>query len=175
MDLSFSIIVFLLQIFIGILFAILSVYLGLRFYDKMTKGIDEIKELKKGNVAVAIILAALILSIGNIVQQGVAQFDNVLLRGVSIPLFIISFIMAMFQLAVVVLIAVLSIYVAIRVLDSMTVGIDELAEIKKGNIAVAVIVAAVIYLVSVVVSGAIADINNLSIFKPEIVASMLGL
>ncbi len=175
MDLSFSIIVFLLQIFIGILFAILSVYLGLRFYDKMTKGIDEIKELKKGNVAVAIILAALILSIGNIVQQGVAQFDNVLLRGVSIPLFIISFIMAMFQLAVVVLIAILSIYVAIRVLDSMTVGIDELAEIKKGNVAVAIIVAAVIYLVSIVVSGAITDINNLSIFKPEMVASMLGL
>ncbi|MEM3408081.1 MAG: DUF350 domain-containing protein [Candidatus Micrarchaeia archaeon] len=175
MDLSFSIIVFLLQIFIGILFAILSVYLGLRFYDKMTKGIDEIKELKKGNVAVAIILASLILSIGNIVQQGVAQFDNVLLRGVSIPLFIISFIMAIIQLSIVVLIAILAIYVAIRVLDSITVGIDELGEIKKGNIAVAIIVAAVIYLVSLVVSGAIADINNLSIFKPEIVASMLGL
>ncbi|MEM4133604.1 MAG: DUF350 domain-containing protein [Candidatus Micrarchaeia archaeon] len=175
MDLSFSIIIFLLQIFIGILFAVLSVYLGLRFYDKMTKGIDEIKELKKGNIAVAIILASLILSIGNIVKQGVAQFDNILLRGVSIPLFIISFIMAIIQLGVVVLIAILAIYVAIRVLDSMTVGIDELGEIKNGNIAVAIIVAAVIYLVSLVVSSAIADINNLSIFKPEIVASMLGL
>jgi len=175
MDLGFSIIVFLLQIFIGILFAILSVYLGLRFYDKMTKGIDEIKELKKGNPAVAIILAALILSIGNIVQQGVKQFDEVLLRGVSVPLFILSFIMAIVQMGIVVLIAILAVYTAIRVLDSMTIGIDELAEIKRGNVAVAILVAAVIYLVSVVVSGAIADINNLSIFKPEMVASLLGL
>lgn len=175
MDLGFSIIIFLLQIFIGILFAILSIYLGLRFYDKMTKGIDEIKELKKGNVAVAIILGSLILSIGTIIQQGVNQFDNVLLKGVSLPLFIIAFIMAIFQLAVTVLIAILVIYVAIRVLDSMTVGIDELSEIKKGNVAVAILVATVIYLVSMVVAGSISGISDLSIFKPETVASLLGL
>ncbi|MCX8202288.1 MAG: DUF350 domain-containing protein [Candidatus Micrarchaeota archaeon] len=175
MDIGFSVIVFLLQIFIGILFAILSVYLGLRFYDKMTKGIDEIKELKRGNPAVAIILAALILSIGNIVQQGVKQFDNILLKGVSLPLFIVSFILAIVHLGIVILIAILTIYIAIRILDSMTVGIDELGEIKKGNVAVAILVASVVYLVSLVVSGAIGDISNLSIFNPETIASMLGL
>ena len=175
MDLTFSIIIFFLQIFVGMLFAILSVYLGLRFFDKMTEGIDEIRELKKGNVAVAIILAALMLSIGTIIQQGVNQFDNVLLKGVSLPLFIIAFVMAMFQLAVVILIAVMVIYVAIRVLDSMTVGINELEEIKKGNVAVALVVAAVIYLVSFVVAGAIVGLSEISIFNPETVASLLGM
>jgi len=175
MDLTFSIIIFLLQVFVGILFAVISVYLGLRFFDKMTGGIDEIKEMKKGNLAVAIILASLILSIGTIIQQGVSQLDNVLVRGVSLPLFIIAFVMAMFQLAVVILIAVTVIYVAIRVLDSMTVGINELEEIKKGNVAMALVVAAVIYLVSFVVAGAITGLNELSIFKPEIVAALLGM
>lgn len=175
MDLTFSIIIFFLQVFVGMLFAILSVYLGLRFFDKMTEGIDEIKELKKGNVAVAVILASLMLSIGTIIQQGVNQFDNVLLKGISLPLFIIAFVMAMFQLAVVILIAVMVIYVAIRVLDSMTVGINELEEIKKGNVAVALVVAAVIYLVSFVVAGAMAGLSELSIFNPETVASLLGM
>ncbi len=175
MDLTFSIIIFLLQIFVGILFAILSVYLGLRFFDKMTEGIDEIKELKRGNVAVALILASLMLSIGTIIQQGVNQFDNVLMKGVSLPLFIIAFVMAIFQLAIVILIAVIVIYVAIKVLDSMTVGINELEEIKKGNTAVALVVAIVIYLVSFVVAGAVIGISELSIFNPETIASLLGM
>jgi len=175
MDLGFSIIIFLLQIFIGILFSILSIYLALRFYDKMTEGIDEIKELKKGNLAVAIILSSLILSIGTVISQGVSQFDNVLLKGISLPLFIISFILALFQMAVTILIAVIVIYVAIRVLDAMTVGIDELQEIKRGNVAVALVVATVIYLVAFVVSGALGEMNNLSIFRPETVAAFLGM
>lgn len=175
MEIAFSIVVFLLQLFIGILFAILSVYLALRFYDKMTSGIDEIKELKKGNIAVAIILGALMLSIGNIIQKGVNQFDNIILSGISLPLFILAFILAIVQLSIVVLIAIISIYVSIRVMDSMTADIDELQEIKKGNIAVALVVAVVIYLVSFVISGAIGEISNLPIFKPEVVASLLGL
>lgn len=175
MDLGFSIIIFLLQIFIGILFSILSIYLALRFYDKMTEGIDEIKELKKGNIAVAIILSSLIISIGTIISQGVSQFDNILLKGVSFPLFIISFILAIFQIAITILIAVVVVYVAIRVLDAMTTGINELYEIKRGNVAVALIVATVIYLVAFVVSGAIGEMSKLSIFRPETVAAFLGI
>jgi uncharacterized membrane protein YjfL (UPF0719 family) len=76
MDLGFSIIIFLLQIFIGILFAILSIYLGLRFYDKMTKGIDEIKELKKGNVAVAILVATVIYLVSLVVAGAISGISD---------------------------------------------------------------------------------------------------
>ena len=83
--------------------------------------------------------------------------------------------MAIIQLVVVILIAVLSIYVSIRVLDTMTVGLDELKELKKGNLAVALEIGAVIYVVSLIVSASIGGIQNLAIFKPETLARLLGI
>lgn len=38
--------------------------LGVKFFDMMTPGVDEMEELRKGNVAVAIVIAAVIISIG---------------------------------------------------------------------------------------------------------------
>jgi len=174
-DVTFSIIVVLMQVFFGILLSILSVYLSLRFFDKMTEDLDELAELKKGNIAVAIVLLALVASIGTIVRQGVQQFDEILLRGVSLPFFIIAFIMAVVQLVFVVAIAVLTMYVAIVLLDSMTVGINELKELKRGNIAVAILIAGVLYTVAFIVAGTLSNISTLSIFKPDMLAGLLGI
>ena len=38
--------------------------LGVKFFDMMTPGVDEMEELRKGNTAVAIVVAAVIISIG---------------------------------------------------------------------------------------------------------------
>lgn len=38
--------------------------LGVKFFDFMTPGIDEMEELRKGNMAVAVVIGAVILSIG---------------------------------------------------------------------------------------------------------------
>ena len=38
--------------------------LGVKFFDMMTPGLDEMEELRKGNIAVAIVIAAVILAIG---------------------------------------------------------------------------------------------------------------
>ena len=38
--------------------------LGVRFFDMITPGLDEMEELRKGNIAVAIVIAAVILAIG---------------------------------------------------------------------------------------------------------------
>lgn len=38
--------------------------LGVKFFDIMTPGVDEMEELRKGNIAVAIVVAAVIIAIG---------------------------------------------------------------------------------------------------------------
>lgn len=38
--------------------------LGVKIFDLMTPGVDELEELRKGNVAVAIVVASVILAIG---------------------------------------------------------------------------------------------------------------
>jgi uncharacterized membrane protein YjfL (UPF0719 family) len=83
--------------------------------------------------------------------------------------------MAIVQLMFVVAVAVLTMYVAIVLLDSMTVGINELKELKRGNIAVALLIAGVLYTVAFIVAGALSNISALSIFKPEMLTGLLGI
>ena len=45
----------------------LGLGLALRLFTALTPGIDELEELKKGNVAVAVVLAAVIVAMGIVV------------------------------------------------------------------------------------------------------------
>jgi len=169
-----SIVILFVQIFLGIILGVFSIYLSLRFFDKMTEGIDEIAELKRGNVAMAIVLLSLIVSIGTLVAKGVQYFEGVMSASLSPEMFVVAFVMTVVQILVVLLVAVVSIFIAIRVLDALTVDIDELKELKKGNVAVALMIAGVIYVVSYIISDAISGIDNLWILRPETLASLLG-
>ena len=59
------------QLILGIILAIAAIYLALNVLDKLTKGIDEFEELKKGNVAVALEMAGVIIAVAIIIQAGV--------------------------------------------------------------------------------------------------------
>lgn len=170
-----SVFIFLLQLFLGLLLAIFSIYLSLRFFDSMTGGIDEIKELKRGNVAVAIMLLTLIASVGMIIAAGVNQFESIFSVQLSLPMFVVSFVTALVRVIVTVIIAIFAIFVSIRVIDTLTVGIDEMKEIKKGNVAVALEMAAVIYVVALVTANVVGLIASLQVLTPEFLASIVGI
>jgi uncharacterized membrane protein YjfL (UPF0719 family) len=142
------------QLIVGLVLAIASIYIGLSMFGKFTKGIDEEEELKKGNVAVGILQAAIILSIANVVQSGVVGLTGALTLGFSIN----AIIAGVIQLIVGIALAVVAIYMAINVLDKITKGIDEMAEIKKGNVAVAILMAGVLIAVSFVVQAGVSGI-----------------
>ena len=59
------------QLVLGIVLAVAVIYIALNVFDKLTKGIDEFEEIRKGNVAVAIELAGVIIAVALIVQSGV--------------------------------------------------------------------------------------------------------
>jgi uncharacterized membrane protein YjfL (UPF0719 family) len=61
----------IIQLIIALALAIAAIYMGINLLDKLTKGIEEVEELKKGNVAVGIIIAAVVLSIAIVIQAGV--------------------------------------------------------------------------------------------------------
>jgi uncharacterized membrane protein YjfL (UPF0719 family) len=52
-----------IQLILGIILAVVAIYIALKILDKMTKGIDEFKELDKGNVAVALEMAGVIIAV----------------------------------------------------------------------------------------------------------------
>lgn len=138
-----------LQLIIGLVLAIASIYIGLSLFGKFTKGIDEEAELKKGNAAVGILLAAVILSVANVVQSGVVGLTSALTVNPSAS----SMIGGIVQVIVGLVLAVVAIYLALNVLDKITKDIDEMEELKKGNVAVAIVMAGVLIAVSFVVQA----------------------
>ncbi|MCX8197314.1 MAG: DUF350 domain-containing protein [Candidatus Micrarchaeota archaeon] len=162
----------LVQLIVGLVLAMGSVYLGLRMFDKLTESTDEMAELKKGNVAIAILLGAIIFSIANVVEGGVSNLTQTVSPGLSPMQLVAALIIGVVNLVIGVLLAIFAIYIAISVLDKITVGIDEFKELKRGNVAVAIMMAAVLFAVSFVIKGAV--VGMASLLSPESVAVALG-
>ncbi|MEK6842994.1 MAG: DUF350 domain-containing protein [Candidatus Micrarchaeota archaeon] len=139
-----------LRLFLAIVFAVGAQYLAIKIFDKMTSKIDEMEELKKGNVAVGLVLASVIVSVATIISGGVAR---------AVPSefnlgsgdFWSGLGFGLLSLVIALIFAVVAQFVALRVFDSMTEGIDEQKELKRGNLAIAILLAAVIYGTAIVV------------------------
>lgn len=162
----------LVQLIVGLALAMGSVYLGLRMFDKLTEGIDEMAELRKGNIAVAILLGAIIFSIANVVEAGVVSLTSGIVPGLTGVQIAAALVIGIVNLVVGIILAVFTIYIAVNVLDKITVGLDEFKELKKGNVAVAIMMAAVLFAVSFVIRAAVSGLANA--LSPETVAVALG-
>ena len=162
----------LAQLILGLVLAMGSVYLGIKMFDKLTEGIDEIKELKRGNVAVAILLGAIIFSIANVVEGGVFGLTQSIIPGLTLVELAAALTIGFVNLVLGVVLAILSIYIAISMLDKITVDIDEFRELKRGNVAIAILMAAVLFSVSYVIRGAV--VAMASALSPQSVAISLG-
>lgn len=153
----------LLQLVIAIVFAVIALYIGFSMLGKITKGIDEEKELAKGNTAVGIIVASVFIAIAVVVQSGVQGLSIGIGKAAVVGLFSFDGLLAIgaafFQLILGILLAIAAIYLALNILDKLTGGIEEFEEIKKGNVAVALEMAGVIIAVAVIIQSGVLGIT----------------
>jgi uncharacterized membrane protein YjfL (UPF0719 family) len=168
-----SLVAALLQLVLGLVLAMGSVYIGLKMFDKLTKGIDEWKEIKKGNVAVGILMAAVILSIANVVQTGVQSITMSIVTTEGLMVVMVGLLVGMLNLLIGLAAAIVSIFIAITVLDKITTDIDETKELEKGNVAVAVIMAGVLIAVSFLIGAAVMGLSKA--LDPITIVKALGL
>ena len=59
--------------FFGLLLVVLSLALAIYLFSRLTVGIDEVEELRKGNLSIAILLAGVILAVGLMLSQALGQ------------------------------------------------------------------------------------------------------
>ncbi len=153
----------LVQLIIAILFAVVALYIGFAVLGKITKGIDEEKELVKGNAAVGIIVASVFVAIALVVQSGVSGLSVGINKALTIGVFtadgILAIVIAFIQLLLGIVLAVAAIYLALNILDRLTGGIQEFEELKKGNVAVALEMAGVIIAVAVIIQSGVIGIT----------------
>ena len=162
----------LVKLVLGLALAMGSVYIGLKMFDKMTEGIDEFAEIKKGNSAVAILLGAIIFSIANVVEGGVSGLTASLVPSLTLVQILAALLIGFVNLIVGIFLSVFAIYIALNVLDRITVGIDEFKELKRGNVAVAIVMASVLFAVSFIIRGSVSGMA--SALSPQNVAAALG-
>jgi uncharacterized membrane protein YjfL (UPF0719 family) len=67
------------QLILGVVLAIGAIYLALNILEKLTKGIKMFEELRKGNVAVALEMAGVIVAVAVIIQSGVIGITTALI------------------------------------------------------------------------------------------------
>jgi uncharacterized membrane protein YjfL (UPF0719 family) len=59
------------QLILGIVLAVVAIYLAISIFERLTQGVEEFEELRKGNVAVAVEMAGVIIAVAVIIQSGV--------------------------------------------------------------------------------------------------------
>jgi uncharacterized membrane protein YjfL (UPF0719 family) len=160
------------KVLFGGLVAALGIWLAFRGLNRLL-GIDPTVDLKQGNVAAGIVHAASLLALGLLVQRAVgATFDAVDLTFQTPPLRLGAAVrLTVFALLHVGLsLAVGSGVLALGMLlfDRMTPGVDELAEVRRGNVALALVLAAILIVLALLTApGLQAALNGLIPF-PEL-------
>ena len=141
--------------------AVGSVFLSMKFFDKLTTGIEEWKEIKKGNSSVALVLIAVVYSVSSIMKQvifGAASLFSTAFSSASVFYVFLAVMLALAQILVGIIISIIAIWLTIFILDAFTADIDEYEELKKGNMAVAIMISGVLIVVSSIISGSIQKI-----------------
>ena len=150
------------QLVVGLIFAAASIYIGVRVFDRFTKGIDEMEELRRGNVAIGVLLAAVVVTVAIIVQSGVAGLTDATLglgAGRDLAAYVTAVVGGFIQLIVGIILAVVAIFLALNIFGRVTKGIDEEAELRKGNVAVAIVLAGFLVAVGFVIQAGVSAIS----------------
>ncbi|MCX6773282.1 MAG: DUF350 domain-containing protein [Candidatus Micrarchaeota archaeon] len=168
-----AVIVGIAKLFSSVILAVGSIYIGLKSFDKLTAGIDELLEIKKGNVAVGIFFFSILIAIAVLIRPSVAEFAAGIEPGYSLNLMAVLALINLTKLAFSLMIAIIAIFCAFSLLDKLTSNMDEVQALKKGNIAVALLIAGLMLSVSFIVEAGMQTMSNIGVTESCAIAASL--
>jgi uncharacterized membrane protein YjfL (UPF0719 family) len=138
---------------LAVVVAGLVTFLGVWLFERITRDMDEWAELRQGNVAVGIVMGAIVVAVGIIVQP--ALRDPLIAEdlGRSRPFYELFINGAGVIIALG--LAVVAVGLAIWLFTRLTTDLDEWAELTAGNNAVALLMAGVILAVALLTATAV--------------------
>lgn len=158
-----TVVIGIVQLVIAIISAVVALYIGFSVFGRVTRDVDAQKELARGNIAFGIIVAAIFIAIGIVVQSGISGISVGINKAAGLGFTSVDgitvIVVAILQLVLAVLLAVGAVYLALNIMDKFTQKLQEFEELRKGNIAVALEMAGVIIAVSLIVQSGIAGIT----------------
>ncbi|MHB8586514.1 MAG: DUF350 domain-containing protein [Thermoplasmatota archaeon] len=148
----------LLQLLLALLFSVLSVYAGVRVFARAAPNTREVEELKRGNVAVGVVLGASILSIAILVRGLLLGLGDPLVTPRPAVLWTEYVIIAILLLFLGVALGMALVRAAFWAFDHLSQGLHEEVELQRGNLAVGVAMAGALIAVSIVLSDTLGHI-----------------
>jgi uncharacterized membrane protein YjfL (UPF0719 family) len=152
------------ELLLSVALVVLALALSYRLFGRLVLDLDGDGELKKGNLAAAIVLVAVMVCPAAIVlsTMGTMVFlaRSFFLHGredlsaAQLGLYGLCWVLLVLALSL------FSMWLALRLFDRLTPGLDELDEVRKGNVAVAVLMAGVIAIVSVSMQEGISTLSR---------------
>lgn len=148
----------LIQLVIAIILAVVALYIGYSVFSRITKGMDEERELMGGNAAVGIIIASIFFAIALVVQSGISGISVGIMKALAGDW--LAIVASLIQLILGIILAIGAIYLALNILDRLTRRVDEFEEVKKGNVAVALMMAGVIVSTALIIQSGVIGITS---------------
>lgn len=149
----------ILKVVIAFTVGIGAVTFGLRVFGKTTKNIDEIAELKAGNLAIGLLMAAVVLAYTNVIGSGLQQVTDGVLEG-TLGERALNFLGGLVNLALAVTVATLTIRYALVAFEKISGSMDLWAQLRARNLAVALLLAGIIFGLSQVTSRGVDEIGR---------------
>jgi len=154
-----DIILLSVQLLAGLVVSFGAILFGVDLLDRLTSGINEVAELKKGNVSIGIRLAASVLAMTNIIQPGIESFLSAVSRQAVLRV-IAGSLLALLAYTV---LAVVGLSIAMKVLDSMFSRLADFKvrpALKNGNVAAAIFISGVLLAVSFILQAWVTGVVN---------------
>jgi uncharacterized membrane protein YjfL (UPF0719 family) len=146
----------LAQLAVAIVLSAIAAYLAFYLFQWFTRDLDEWAELRRGNPAVGVVLGAIIVAVAIVLRP--ALHVNVEGWDVGRNVYFWVLFAEGAQLAVGLVLAVITLALSLYLFATLTRGIDEVAELASGNMAVAGLLAGVVVGVGLMVSQAVEQI-----------------
>jgi len=164
-DVVVSIALAVVQIAVGVGFALFSVTLSLNLLNRLTRGLDEIAELRRGNIAVGVYIAGILVAVANVIGQGSSGIARAFLGGRG---WLESLVGGLVQLFIGLPLAIFAITLAqnaiYRFMIARLAGRVEAPsitqELSRGNIAIAAMLFGAFFATSTVISQSIGFISQ---------------
>jgi len=163
----------ILQILLSLLIGILFIYSVSKIFQKFTHGIDDTDELKKNNIAVAIINSALVLAliivVSSSIETSITIFSNTLRNPEADFIIYLKTALLMFgHIVLAGIVALGSIYIGLHIFMRLTKDLNELKEIKENNIAVSIYLSIIIIALALLLEPGIRTILDALIPFPPV-------
>ena len=149
----------LAQLAIAVILSAITAYLAFYLFQWFTRDLDEWEELRQGNPAVGIVLGAIVIAVAIVLRPAFAV--NTTFWDVGRSLYLRVLLAEALQLAVGLVLAVIALALALYLFAGLTRGIDEVEELRNGNLAIAGLLSGVTVAVGLLVSQAVAQIMAL--------------